>query len=229
MNTAESKTAESKIAGEALVVASRALIEARGIEAPPDDVTRLLTAWREGDEQALDRLMPLVEEELHRIAVAYMAVERRDHTLQPTALVNEVYLRLVKPESVSWQNRAHFLGFAALAMKRILVDHARKRQAKIRNEGVKPLPLDELRDIPVELDREIIAVDDALRMLYKLDRRQSQAVELFHFAGLTYAEIGEVLGFSEATAKRALRAGRAWLRRAIRSIEDPHSDSASPL
>ncbi len=188
------------------------------------EVTRLLVAWREGDKDALDRLMPLVEEELHRIAEGYMALERGDHTLQPTALVNEAYLRLVQPESVSWQNRAHFLGFAALTMKRILVDHARKRRAKIRNEGLKPLPLDELRDLPVELDQELIALDDALRIFSKLNERQSRAVELFHFAGLTYAEIGEVLGCSESTAKRALQAGRAWLRREIRSAQEPSKE-----
>ncbi len=185
-----------------------------------NEVTRLLIAWREGDRQALDQLIPLVADELHRIAEGYMAVERGDHTLQPTALVNEVYLRLVKPENVSWQNRAHFLGFAALTMKRILVDHARKRRAKSRNLGVKPMPLDELQDVAAELDQELIALDDALEVLKKLDRRQSRAVELFYFAGLTCAEIGEVLNRSEATAKRALSAGRAWLRREVRSLEE---------
>jgi len=137
------------------------------------------------------------------------------------------YLRLVQPDSVNWQSRAHFLGFAAWTMKRILVDHARKRQAKIRNEGVKPLPLDELRDLPVEFDQELIALDDALQVLKELNERQSRAVELFHFAGLTYVEIGEVLGCSEATAKRALQAGRAWLRREIRSLETPSEEPAT--
>ena len=146
-----------------------------------------------------------------------MASERKDHTLQPTALVSELFLRLVKPEQVSWQNRAHFLGFAALTMKRILVDHARKRQAQIRNAGVEPLPLDEFRDLPLEFDLELIALDDALRDLKRLDQRQGQAIELFYFAGLTYSEIGEVLDCSEATAKRALQAGRAWLRREMRA------------
>ncbi len=188
-----------------------------------DEVTRLLMAWCEGDKEALDRLMPLVEEELHRIAEGYMTLERGDHTLQPTALVNEVYLRLVKPESVSWQNRAHFLGFAALTMKRILVDHARKRRAKARNEGVKPLLFDELRDFPVELDDEVLALVDALADLKKINERQSRAVELYYFADLTAKEIGEVLGCSESGAKRALRAGRAWLRREIRPSEEPET------
>ena len=183
------------------------------------EVTRLLIAWREGDEGALNQLMPLVEDELHRIAEAYMVQERGDHTLQPTALVNEAYLRLVKPKKVSWQNRAHFLGFVAVTMRRILVEHARKYYAKFRNAGVKPLPLDEARDIPIELDEDVIAVDAAIRELKKLDKRQGKAVELFYFAGLTYAEIGEVLGHSEATAKRALNGGRAWLRRRMRSGE----------
>lgn len=183
------------------------------------EVTRLLEAWQQGDEQALERLMPIIEGELHRIAEAYMALERRDHTLQPTALVNELYLRLFKHESVSWQNRAHFLGFAAQTMKRILVDHARRRHAKLRNSGVRPLPLDEARDLSIERDQQLIALDDALKSLEKLDERQSRAVEFFHFAGLTYVEIGGVLGCSEATAKRALKAGRAWLRREIRACQ----------
>lgn len=185
------------------------------------EVTRLLLAWRDGDKDALNRLMPILEEELHRIAEGYMARERGDHTLQPTALVHELFLRLVKPESVNWKDRAHFLGFAAVTMKRILVDHARKRLAKFRNEGVRPMPLDELRDFPVELDEEIVALAEALPELKKLDERQSRAVELYHFAGLTNKEIGEVLECSEATAKRALRAGRAWLRREIRPSEEP--------
>lgn len=192
------------------------------------EVTGLLLAWREGDAEALGRLMPLVEAELHQIAEAYMALERRDHTLQPTALVNELYLRLFKHESVSWQNRAHFLGFAAQTMKRILVDYARRRHAKLRNAGVRPLPLDEVRDLPLERDQELIALDDALKSLEKLDPRQSRAVELFHFAGLTYAEIGEVLECSEATAKRALHAGRAWLRREIRSQREPPGEPEDP-
>lgn len=183
------------------------------------DVTQLLMAWSEGEEDALNRLYPLVEEELHRIAAGYMARERPDHTLQATALVNELYMRLVQPEKVHWQNRAHFLGFAALTMKRILVDHARKRRAKIRNEGVKPLVLDELRDYPVELDEEILALNETVEHLKKLDERQGQAVEYFYFADLTYAEIGEILGCSDTTAKRALQAGRAWLRREMRPRE----------
>ncbi len=189
------------------------------MDATTNEVTGLLIAWREGDRDALDRLMPLLEEELHRIAEGYMARERGDHTLQPTALVNEVYLRLIRPEKVSWQSRAHFLGFAAVTMRRILVDHARKRRAKIRGEGERPVPLDEMHDVPAERDQELIALDDAIEVLEQRHQRQSRALELFYFAGLTYAEIGEVLGISEATAKRALKAGRAWLRRELRSVE----------
>lgn len=189
-----------------------------------NEVTQLLIAWRDGDKDALEHLIPLVEQELHRIAEGFMVRERGDHTLQPTALISELFLRLVKPKSVSWQNRAHFLGFAANTMKRILVDHARRRKAKIRNSGIKPASLEELNDIIVEQDEELIALDEALERLEKLSGRQSRAVELFHFAGLTYSEIGEVLEVSEATAKRDLRAGRAWLRREIRSF-DPPSDT----
>ena len=175
------------------------------------EVTRLLLAWTDGDETALEQLMPLVAEELRRIAKRYMEGERRDHTLQPTALVNEVYLRLVDRRSVSWRNRAQFLGFAAHMMRRILVDHARIRQADKRGGGEKPFPLDELTDLVEEQDRKLIALDQALKSLADIDERQSRVVELNHFAGLTYEEIGEVLGVSEATVKRDWRAARAWL------------------
>lgn len=187
------------------------------------EVTYLLEAWRDGERDALYRLIPLIEKELRVIAKIYMAQERRDHTLQPTALVNELFLRLVKPDQVSWQNRAHFLGFAAQTMRRILVDHVRRRRAKMRNEGVSPVSLDELRDHPADPDQELLDLDEALGELKNLDPRHSRAVELYHFAGLNYSEIATVLGCSKATAKRALTAGRAWLRRELRTEADRDS------
>ncbi len=190
---------------------------------PMDDkrpeVTQLLLDWSGGDEAALERLMPLVEEELHRIAECHMRHERVDHTLQPTALVNEVYLRLVDRDRVSWQNRAHFLNFAAEMMRRILVDHARIRAAKKRREGLKPLPLDEARDVAVWRDEELIALDDALHALARFDERKSRMVELHFFAGLTYKQIGEVLDVSPETVKRDWKAARLWLLKQVRPPE----------
>ncbi|MCP4661779.1 MAG: sigma-70 family RNA polymerase sigma factor [bacterium] len=185
----------------------------------PSEVTQLLLAWSDGDETALERLMPLVEAELRRLARAYMARERPDHTLQATALVNELCLRLLGRDTVSWRNRAHFMGFAAETMKRILVDHARKRQTRKRGEGVKPLPLDEVTELAERRDRELIALDDALLSLSMIHERQSRVVVLRSFANLTNEEIGEVLGVSAETVKRDWRAARAWLRREIRASE----------
>ena len=180
------------------------------------EVTRLLLAWTEGDETALERLMPLVVDELREIARRYLDQERPDHTLQPTALVNELYLRLVDRRHVSWKNRAHFFGSTARMMRRILVDHARARLAGKRGEGVKPFPLDELLDTVEERDRELVALDDALMDLSRIHPRQSRVVELRFFAGLTYEEIGEVLGISPETVKRDFRAARLWLLEEIR-------------
>ena len=186
------------------------------MEKTQGDVTRLLLAWTDGESAALEQLMPLVEGELRRIADRYMHRERPDHTLQPTALVNELYLRLVDRRRVQWQNRAHFFGFAAQMMRRILVDHARHRQAGKRGEGVRPLPLDELRDAADHQDQELIALDDALRALEEMDERQSKVIELHFFAGLTYPEIAEVLGISSATVRRDWTAARLWLAEQIR-------------
>ncbi|MEM9599186.1 MAG: sigma-70 family RNA polymerase sigma factor [Acidobacteriota bacterium] len=180
------------------------------------EVTRLLLAWSDGDEAALERLMPLVTDELRRIARRYMEKERRDHTLQPTALVHEVYLRLVDRRRVHWRNRAHFFGFAAQSMRRILVDHARVRQADKRNDGLKPLSLDEALGVADQQDLELIALDDGLKALAEFDLRQSRVIELHFFAGLNFREIGEILGISPATVKREWRAARLWLYRQMR-------------
>ena len=185
------------------------------------EVTRLLLAWTAGDQYALDRLMPLVADELKGIAHRAMFSERADHTLQPTALVNEVYLRLVDRRSVSWKNQAHFLGFAAQTMRRILVDMARKRRTEKRGEGGRTVSLDELTDYPEEeRDVELIALDDALAELAKLNERQSRVIELHFFAGLTFEEIGEVLGISMRTAKRDWRAARLWLYEVLSPAEE---------
>ncbi len=175
------------------------------------EVTSLLQAWSRGDETALERLTPLVMEELRRIAGRHMKKECPDHTLQPTALVNELYLKLVGCKSVNWKGRAHFFGSAAKTMRRVLVDHARARQAAKRHYGEKPMPLDEARDEIEEVDRELLALDEGLKNLAKLHERQSQVVEMHHFAGLSFKEISEVLEVSPKTVQRDWNAARAWL------------------
>ncbi len=186
------------------------------------EITRLLLAWTEGDSAALERLMPLVYDELRRIAKRYMEHERPDHTLQPTALVHTLYLRLVDLRSVSWRNRAHFFGTMAGMMRQVLVDYARKRQTEKRGKGIEFLALDEARDARKQRDLELIALDDALRDLARNDERRSRVVEMSYFAGLTYEEIGEVLDVSGETAKRDFRLAKAWLREQLRPVpEEP--------
>ena len=190
------------------------------MDIPKNEVTRLLEAWQAGDGEALARLIPLIERELRGLARGFMSRERGNHTLQPTALVNEVFIRLAQPDEVSWKSRAHFMGFAAQTMRRVLTDHARRHKAQIRNEGVRPMPLDELRDHPAFRAQELLDLDDALKELKELEPQHSHALELFYFAGLTYKEVGVVMGCSEATAKRRLKAGRAWLQRYFRGAAE---------
>jgi RNA polymerase sigma factor (TIGR02999 family) len=178
----------------------------------PREVTALLRDWSRGDRQALERLMPLVHGELRRLAASYLRAERPDHTLQPTALVHEAYLRLVDQRSVSWANRAHFFGIAAQLMRRILVDHARKRQAAKR-AAVYRVTGTSAGSPSADRAPEILALDGALSDLEKLDARQARIVELRFFAGLTVEETAEVTGVSPATVKREWRTARAWLRR----------------
>ena len=180
------------------------------------DVTQLLLDWRAGDPDALGRLIPLVEGELREIAERYMRHERPDHTLQATALVNELYMRLVDRKRVNWKNRAHFLGAVAQMMRNMLVDHARVRNAAKRHNGVKPVELDEARDAMVMPDHELIALDDALKRLATIDERQSRMVVLHFFAGLTYREIGEIVGVSPETVKRDWKTARLWLMEQVR-------------
>ena len=186
------------------------------------EVTRLLKAWGRGDREALDRLTPLVYEQLRRLAASYMRKERRDHHLQPTALVHEAYLRLVQGEEVDWRDRVHFFAVSARVMRRILVDAARRRTSAkrggrvARDEHSTILDLDSL---PASDDRraaELCAVDDALTALAQLDQRRAQVVELRFFGGLSVAETAEALKVSPETVMRDWKLARAWLNRELR-------------
>ena len=176
-------------------------------------VTELLVRWRKGDRQALDALIPLVYEELRRIAQHFLQREKPGHTLQSTALVHEAYVRMVGQNLPEWQSRAHFFGIAAQLMRQILVDHARARQAVKRGGDVFKLSLDEGSALPEQRDLDLIALDDALKSLTELDPQQSRIVELRYFAGLTIEDTSEVLGISPATVKRDWATARAWLQR----------------
>ena len=190
--------------------------------APRQEVTQVLVAWDRGDEKAAERLMPLVYDELRRLARQYLARERSDHTLQATGLVHEAYLRLVDQNSMSWQNRAHFFSVAAKVMRRILVDHARSHCAEKRGGMREKLEFHEAFAPAGERAVDLIALDEALRTLATFDARQSQIVELRFFGGLTNEEIGEVLEISPRTIRREWRLAKAWLRREISAGEAPH-------
>lgn len=180
------------------------------------DVTQLLLAWRNGDAQALEQLTPLVYDELRRLAASYLRRERADHTLQATALVNEAYLQLINQQrvaQVNWQSRAHFMGIAARLMRQILVDHARTHAAAKRGQGAAALPLEEAIEVPGQPAPNVIALDDALRDLAKLDARKSHLIELRYFGGLSMDEIAEVTSLSLATIRRDMRMAEAWLGR----------------
>jgi RNA polymerase sigma-70 factor (ECF subfamily) len=176
------------------------------------EVTALLKEWAAGDRAALERLMPLVYGELRRLAASQLRAERRNHTLQPTALVHEAYLRLVGQRSVSWANRAHFFGIASRIMRRILVDHARRRRRAKRNPGTVYLDLGTPGTGAADRSPELLALDDALTELEKLDPRQAKVVELRFFGGLSVEETAEVTGISTATVKREWKTARAFLR-----------------
>jgi RNA polymerase sigma factor (TIGR02999 family) len=182
-------------------------------------ISQLLLQWNDGDQAALERLMPLVYDELRRLARSYLRRERPDHTLQATALVNEAYLRLIDQHSVTWRNRAHFFGIAAQMMRRILVNHAVARQAAKRGGDVPTLALEQAEAAGLQpADRrgvDLIALDDALKELERLDPRQSQIVELRYFGGLSIEETAEALHISPATIKREWVTARLWLRRRI--------------
>jgi RNA polymerase sigma factor (TIGR02999 family) len=186
----------------------------------PDEVSRLLLNWSKGDRTALDKLVPLVYDELRRLARHFMRREREGHTLQTTALVNEAYMRLIDQRSVSWQNRAHFFAIAAQLMRRILVDHARSRRYAKRGGEARQVSLDEVAIVSRERGAELVAVDDALTDLAAHDPRKSQIVELRFFGGLNIEETAEVLGISPTTVQREWRSARAWLYQAIREGTD---------
>jgi len=178
-----------------------------------DELTNLLLAWKSGDDQVLEQLMPMVYGELHRVANHHLRQERSGHTLQPTALIHEAYLRLAKGEQPEWQNRVHFFAIASRIMRQVLVEWARRRQAEKRG-GMDAIvmSLDESFMHPGEGQPELIALDDALTALAKFDERGCRTIEMKYFGGLTAEEIASQLGVSPVTVRRDLRSAEAWLR-----------------
>jgi|SRR5206468_3263856 len=177
----------------------------------PEEVTQLLLDWSNGDQAAFDALMPLVYNQLRQMAHRYMSQERPGHTLQTTALVNEAYLRLIDQKQVHWQNRAHFFAVAAQAMRRILIDHARKQRYAKRGGGVRKISLDEAAVMSQERAADLLALDEALKSLAAIDPQQSCVVELRFFGGLTIEETAEVLRLSVDMVKREWATAKAWL------------------
>jgi RNA polymerase sigma factor (TIGR02999 family) len=179
-------------------------------------VTGILLKWREGDEAALDRLVPIVHDELRRIARRCMAGERAGHSLQATALVNEAYLRLIDVQHVNWQNRAHFLAMSARLMRRILVDYARSKGYQKRGGGAVKVTFDEGLPVAAEPALDLVAFDDALKALAAVDERKSRVIELRFFGGLSVEETATVLGVSPETVMRDWKLAKAWLMRELR-------------
>ncbi|MDT7603794.1 MAG: hypothetical protein QOF61_1791 [Acidobacteriota bacterium] len=186
---------------------------------PPSDITRLLLAWSDGDQAALEQLLPLIERELHRIARHYMRREHPGHTLQTTALVNEAYFRLVDQKNVRCQNRAHFFGIAAQIMRRILLNYARDRHRVKRGGDAVQVSLSEVAVITPEKSADLIALDEALKRLAAIDERKCRVVELRYFGGLSVEETAEVLGVSPITIARDWKMAKAWLAREIRRAD----------
>jgi RNA polymerase sigma-70 factor (ECF subfamily) len=188
----------------------------------PDDgqVTLLLKAMKNGDKSAAEKLLPLVYQELHRLAKSYMQRERKDHTLQPTALINEAYLRLVR-DTVDWQSRQHFIGVAANVMRRLLVDHARAHNAEMRAGGLQRVEFEEGLMVSSERSKEVLALHDALTTLEGVDPRQAKVVELRYFGGFSVEEIGDILDMSPRSVKRHWALARIWLLRQMKKHWDP--------
>jgi RNA polymerase sigma-70 factor, ECF subfamily len=184
-------------------------------EIPAEGVTELLAAWSEGDKSALDKLLPLAEQELHRIAHRYMSRETPGHTLQTTALVNEAYLRLADQSRTHWRSRAHFFAIAAQIIRRILVNYARDRAAGKRGAGAVKLSLDDVAVLSYEWADEVLALDDAMQTLASVDERKSRIVELRYYGGLSVEEIAEVLGIHRDTVTRECGRAKAFLRREL--------------
>jgi RNA polymerase sigma-70 factor (ECF subfamily) len=187
------------------------------------EVTQLLGDWSGGDERALEKLIPLVQPELHRLAHHYMSRERAGHTLQTTALLDEAYLLLVDHSKRNWQNRTHFVAAAARLMRRIMVDHARERRSLKRGGGALKVTLDEAAAVTETRSEELLALDDALERLAGLDLRKSQIVELRYFGGLTVEETAEFLKLSQRTVEREWNMAKAWLYRALSGGEPDES------
>jgi RNA polymerase sigma factor (TIGR02999 family) len=183
------------------------------------EVSRLLLAWHAGDKTALDRVVPLVYDQLHALAQRHLRGERPDHTLQTTALINEAYLRLVGTD-ITWAGRAHFMAVAARTMRRILVDHARAKQRQKRGAAAERLDLDQVTLLSPEAAPQLVALDEALERLAALDDRQARAVDLHYFGGFTYEETAELLGVSAVTVHRHLRLATAWLYRELSDASD---------
>ena len=182
---------------------------------PPSQITQLLQRWRDGNRGALDALLPLVYDELRRLAHRHLRNERAEHTLQSSALVHEAYLRLVGQDFPQWEGRTHFFAIAAQLMRQILVDYARRHRASKRGSGVCMLTLGDVEVLPQREDVDVVALNDALNSLAEIDPRQSRVVELRFFAGLSLEETSEVMGIGTATVQRDWTAARAWLHREI--------------
>jgi RNA polymerase sigma factor (TIGR02999 family) len=178
---------------------------------PQHQITQLLAEWSEGNQSALDELYPLVYEELHRLARRYMSRERKGHTLQTTALINEAYVRLVDQRNVRWANRSHFFAISAQIMRRILIDHARRQAYAKRGGGAKQVSLEEAAIVAPDQASELVRLDEALQILAKMDERRCHVVELRYFGGLSNEEIAGVLKVSENTVTRDWNLARAWL------------------
>jgi RNA polymerase sigma factor (TIGR02999 family) len=184
----------------------------------PQDLTRLLADWRNGDKTALDQMTPILYEELRRLARYFLASERSNHTLQATALVHEAYLRLIDQRSVDWRNRAHFLGVAANMMRRILINHAEARNAAKRNGGAEALALEDALGVFTDPRIDMLELNRSLERLTSLDPQQGRVVELRYFGGLSIDETAEVLGISAATVKREWSTAKVWL---LHQMEGP--------
>ena len=189
------------------------------MSADDGQVTLLLKAMKNGDESAAGKLLPLVYDELHRLAKSYMQRERPDHTLQPTALINEAYLRLARG-GVDWQGRKHFIGVAANVMRRLLVDHARARKAEMRAGGLERVELEEVAMVSSEQSNEVLALHEALTILEGLDPRQAKVVELRYFGGFSVEEIGDILEMSPRSVKRHWALARIWLLKEMKKARD---------
>ena len=208
------------------VAARRALVFSDGgfTMTSPQNVTEMLNDWRNGDQEALDRLIPVVYDELRRQAAAYLRRERPGHTLESAALIHEAYLRLINQQNIEWKNRAHFYAIAARLMRQILVDHARKRQAAKRGGSDIKVPLEEAMAVSPGRNVDLVALDEALTRLAEIDPQQCSIVELRYFSQLSVDETAEVLGVSSRTVKRDWNVAKAWLKQQIGEYEDCSED-----